>query len=145
MNPTPERVRPGTPEPVRPGTAEQLARLAHFAALEHPDAEQLDYLALWLLGPVGDSQAKWALWQQLKEGDAQRLWYLISNDYDDRDCDELTADVYAHEWFANADAELVRRAELTADRLREQIEGAVRLARYRAAEARRASRTAVAS
>ncbi|TFV91375.1 hypothetical protein [Blastococcus sp. CT_GayMR16] len=118
---------------VRSGLAEQLARLAHFADLDLPEVQELDAVACFLIGDVGDATAKTELWEQLKAGDAARLWYLISDDWDDRDLDDAI----------DTDAGLTReqeeqaRYERTRNRLCSDIERTVYLARYRAAEARR--------
>jgi hypothetical protein len=114
-------------EPVRPGTAEQLARISHFRVLEETQPEELDYVALWLIGDVGSSGLKWGLWEELRDGDAAKLWYLVSDDYDDRDLDELDADD-----FPIQGPEFDERYQRTRDRLVHQIEERIRLARWRA-------------
>lgn len=115
--------------PVRPGTAEQLARVAHFAAVEPHQPDELDYVALWILGDVGHGPAKWDLWEALR-GDCLRLWSLIADDWDDDDLDPLTA--------AEADLPAGLGLDAAADRTRErlitQIEDAIFRARCVAAD-----------
>lgn len=118
--------------PVTNGTAEQLARVAHFRALEDTQPEELDFVALFLLGDVGDSADKWELWEQLRD-DCGRLWHLITDDWDEADLDDpREADA-----GLTAAQEEQARYERTRDRLCGEIERAIHVARYRAAEARR--------
>ncbi len=120
--------------PVRPGTAEQLARIAHFRAIEHVQAEELDFVALWLIGDAGDAVTKHELWNRLRPV-CEHLWSFVTDDWDENDCDDMSAQEAAlpagHGWDALADR--------TRERLATEIEGAIRLARYREAEARRAA------
>lgn len=120
-----------TPQTVRPGTAEQLARLAHFSALERTQPEELDAVAFFLLGDVGDVTVKAGLWGQLRE-DCGRLWHLITEDWDENDlldaCDEDEG--------LTAAQELDARHERTQNRLCSDIERRVYLARYAAVQAR---------
>lgn len=131
------------PETVRHGTAEQLARIAHFRALETVQPEELDAVALFLIGQVGDPMEKLALWNDLRD-DCERLWYLITSDWDDRELDELTdADWHRHQ-FATQEQELAHRWSRTRDRLAAEIEGCID--RHRVIHAERTRpRTAVAS
>lgn len=119
------------PQTVRPGTAEQLARLAHFSALEHIQPEELDAVAHFLLGDVGDVTAKAGLWGQLRE-DCGRLWHLITDDWDENDL----LDASEADEGLTAGQELDARHERTRDRLCSDIERRVYLARYAAIQAR---------
>jgi hypothetical protein len=120
---------------VRPGTAENLARLAHFRGLDLPEADELDSVAYQLLGDVGDTNAKRELWEQLRDGDGRSLWYLIADDWDDRDLDELTeAQCTRLPLTATEDEVTQLRYEVTRERLLGDIERTVWLARARAAE-----------
>jgi hypothetical protein len=132
-------------EPVRCGTAEQLARLAHFRALNLPEVDELDAVACFLIGDAGDSQARRELWEQLRD-DAERLFHLITDDWDSDDLDELTERQCMRLPLVALEQEIVdARYAATRERLAADIEGTVRLARYTAAENRRNARTAVAS
>jgi hypothetical protein len=125
--------------PVAHGTAEQLARIAHFRALETVQPEELDAVALFLIGDVGDATEKLALWHELR-GDAEKLWYLVASDWDDRDLDELTDADWMRHSFATVDQELAHRYGVTRDRLVGEIEGCIWRHRYAAAELRRVVR-----
>jgi hypothetical protein len=127
-------LRSRAPQPVRPGTAENLARLAHFRALDLPEADELDSVAYQLLGAVGDTNAKRELWEQIRVGDGRELWFLIAADWDDRDLDELTEEQYRRLEPADHAEELDARYEVTRDRLVHDIERTIWLARARAAE-----------
>jgi hypothetical protein len=108
-------------QPVPPGTAIQLARLAHFADLDIPEADELKFTGYWILGAVGDPDQ---VWESLHD-DAIRLWHLISDDWDDRDLD------------GPDDLDEDTRFERTRTRLETELEHAVWLARYSESERRR--------
>jgi hypothetical protein len=112
------------------GAAIQLARLAHFADLDMPEAVELKFTGYWILGAVGDPAP---LWEALHD-DAIRLWHLISDDWDDRDLDELP-EVDYFPGMAPQVAESVRYAR-TRTRLECEIEHRVWLARYDAMQSR---------
>ena len=124
-----------------PNLAVQLARVAHFRSLDLPagDVQELDFLAFALLGDVGDSLQRGALWEQLQEP-AIRLWHLICDDWDDRDLDELTDRDAGRFTFATQQHEVDHRYCLTRERLEHEIESAVLLARLCTREVRRSSR-----
>lgn len=129
--------------PVAHGTAEQLARLTHFRALDLPEVAELDAVALFLIGDVGDPTDKLRLWQELRT-DCLALWYLIASDWDDRDLDELTDADWMRHSFATQEQELAHRYGVTRDRLVSEIEGCIWRHRYSQAERTRPARTAVA-
>lgn len=120
------------PQPVRPGTAEQLARIAHFRALDLPEVEELDIVAGFLLGDVGDVLHKQELWGQLQD-DCHKLWHLLTDDWDDRDLDELTEAEYEASYFPSQGFETDARYEKTVARLAFCIDRDVWLARVEAA------------
>jgi len=128
---------PFTVQLVQHGVAEQLARVAYFRTMEHPQADELDCVARFLLGAVGGREATDLLWSQLRD-DCQRLWHLITDDWDDRDLDELTDGEWARSSFPSAGYEIDARYEKTRDRLTGEIESAIYRARVAAVEARRA-------
>lgn len=125
-------------EPVTHGLAEQLARIARFRNLEHIQPEELDEVAFYLIGRVDDRAG---VWERIQD-DCNRLWFLITNDWDDRDLDEIPEADWARYSFSTAQQELDHRYEITRARLEHEIESAVRLARYRTAEAVRSARVA---
>lgn len=129
--------------PVAHGTAEQLARIAHFRAVEHTQPEELDVVALFLIGKTGDATEKLALWNELRD-DCERLWFLITSDWDDRDLDELTDDDWMRHSFATQEQELAHRWAKTRDRLAGEIEGCIDRHRVMHAERTRPTRSAVA-
>jgi len=129
---------PFTVQPVPHGLAEQLARVAHFRELDHPEAHELNCVARFLIGDVGGRDAADLLWVQLRD-DCLRLWHLVTDDWDDRDLDELTAAQYERLGVCSYELEQHARFERTRDRLSSEIETAVHAARYRAVAARRAS------
>jgi hypothetical protein len=134
-------------EPVRCGTAEQLARLWYLRALHAGDTDAtatVDDLASFLLGDAGDVMARRRLWAQL-DPDCHLLWSLMDGLWQPDDLDELTERDWVRMSFPTVAHEVQARYERTRERVAADIEGAVRLARYSAAEARRAARTAVAS
>lgn len=119
-----------TAQQVRPGTAEQLARVAHFRALEHPEAHELDAVAVFLLGDVGDAVEKLSCWDGLRD-DCERLWHLVTEDWSGEDLDEMTDDEAELPWDLGVDACYQR----TRERLIGEIESAIwraRLAAHRA-------------
>lgn len=125
-------VGPNVPD-VRHGTAEQLARISHFRAVEQHQPEELDFLALWVIGCGIPAADKWDLWAQIRPL-AEHLWSFVADDWDEDDCDAMTVD--------EAEMPAGHAEEACADRTRSRlvrdIEQQVWLARYRAAEARRA-------
>ena len=135
MNGTEHRTSVAVPN----GTAEQLARLSHFAGLQTVQAEEMDAVAFFLLGDVGDAESRADLWDSLRD-DCDLLWHLITADWCENDLDELTEDDWAKYSFANVDQELDVRRSLTADRLVLQIEASISVCRIATAEARRAQR-----
>lgn len=124
-----------TTAPVAPGTAENLARLSHFRGLEHTQPEELDAVAYFLIGDVGGAMRAATLWQQLCEHDAAQLWHLITDDWDDRDIDDPIDEDAA----LTTPQELEARHERTVARLVWDIEQRISVARYDAAEAKRAA------
>jgi hypothetical protein len=122
-------------QPVRAGTAENLARLAHFRSLDLPEADELDAVAFFLLGDVGDTNAKRELWDAIRDGDGQALWYLVADDWDDRDLDDLTETQCTRLPLTATEDEVTQlRYEVTRERLIGDVERTVWLARFRAAE-----------
>lgn len=116
------------------GVAEQLARLAHLRCrVSVTDSLELDAVAQHLLGPVGFSVERALLWEHLQEP-ALALWRLLDDDHDEHDLDELTEADWARESFATRGQELMRRYEITRERLCREIDTAVFLARVRASE-----------
>ncbi|WP_100499396.1 hypothetical protein [Geodermatophilus chilensis] len=133
-------------EPVRCGTAEQLARLWYLRAIhagDHDVVMTVDDLVSFLLGDAGDVTARQRLWAQL-DADCHLLWSLMDGLWQPDDLDELTDRDWVRMSFSTVGHEIQARYERTRERVAADIEGAVRLARYSAAEARRAARTAVA-
>lgn len=129
------------PAPVPHGLADQLARIAHFRALDLPEVEELDAVACFLLGDVGDAVERLSLWDELRD-DCEQLWHLITADWSDDDLDDLRDDDPA--WWPFTDAQVLEcRYQQTRDRLEGDIETAVRRHRYAVVEARRAARTPV--
>lgn len=131
-------------EPVRNGTAEQLARIAHFREFEHTQPEELDAVAFFLIGDVGHPVDRDVLWASVRE-DCLSLWHLVTDDWTERDLDDVREADWSRFDFATSQQEIEHRYQITRDRLCCDIERAVWLARYAAAEARRTARTAVAS
>lgn len=126
--------RPLLPQPPIHGLAEQLARLAHFTQLDLPDVAELDALALHLIGDAGSPDRCRDLWQQLKEGDAGKLWHLLIDDWDDRDLDEIPERDWTRYSFATVQQEEEHRYAVTFHRLCGQIESEVAYARLAARE-----------
>lgn len=140
-----------TTTPVPPGTAENLARIRHFRDLltgadgiDAPDAHELDAVAAFLIGDVGGRLETEAVWSEIRD-DCRALWHLVTDDWCTEDLDELSEAEWARSFFATAEHEIDRRYEVTRERLADEIEQTIRLARYSAAEARKTTRTAVAS
>lgn len=129
-------IPPPPVEPVRNGTAEQLARVAHFRDFEHVQPEELDAIAHYLIGDVGDPIDRDVLWAELR-ADCLTLWHLVTDDWSERDLDEVPEADWARHEFATGQQEIAHRYQITRDRLCLDIERAVWLARYTAAEARR--------
>lgn len=126
-------------EPVKHGTAEQLARLAHFRALDLPEATELDEIATFLIGDVGQALDRRDLWQRLQD-DAEKLWHLITSDWDTDDLDEIPdADWERHD-FATHEQELAHRYGVTRNRLVDGIEMTLRWERSATAHRREAER-----
>lgn len=126
--------------PVPFGTAEQLARLAHFRALDLPEVGELDCVARFLIGNVGGNTARQELWQAIRD-DAEHLFRLISDDWTESDLDELRDEDW---WCAEASpgGHQMWRWMASRDRLASYIENRILLARYVASAAERASRAA---
>jgi hypothetical protein len=131
-------------EPVRCGTAEQLARLHHLRASTAHDCEIADDVSSFLIGYVGGYAASRQLHTQL-DPDLDLLWRLMDGDWEPDDLDELTERDWVRMSFPTVGHEIQARYERTRERVAADIEGAVRLARYTAAENRRAAPQAVAS
>jgi len=122
---------------VQHGVAEQLARLSHFALLDLPEVHEISRVADFLIGDVGGAAQARRLWNEL-HADCHRLWHLISDDWDDRDLDELSfADARRMDPGATAEQELMVRYERTRDRLVADIEDRIGRGRYTAVEMRR--------
>lgn len=118
-----------TAEQVRPGLAENLARLAYFRLMEHPQSDELDAVAMYLLGDVGDAMSKRDLWERVQP-QCEHLWHLITDDWDDRDLDELTeAQAVRLPLTATEDDQQALRHEATVSRLVFEIERDIHLAR----------------
>jgi hypothetical protein len=116
------------------GTAEQLARLAHFQAMEETQPEELEAVALFILGRVRrDVVDRVLFWADLQP-DCEQLWHLITDDWDDRDLDEVPEVDWARFDFATAEQELAHRHERTRGRLVDEIELAIAVARTATAE-----------
>lgn len=132
---------------VPPGTAEQLARCWYLRSLhdgDHDATAAVDDLASFLIGNVGGWNAAQELWVRI-EADLHLLWSLMDGLWAEPDLDELTERDWVRMSFATAAHEVQARYERTRERVAADIEGAVRLARYQAAEARRAARVAGAA
>lgn len=125
--------------PVRPGTAENLARLAHFRSFEdHPQVDELDQVAVFLIGHVGPQPGPFVLWEQLR-GDLLHLWHLITDDFTEADCDELSDDEEDRERFSSWGAYMDRRREVTVTRLSFEIEQTILCERIHGAARTRAA------
>jgi len=103
---------------VTPGTAEALARLAHFQAVEPVQPDEIEAVALWILGPVGSPEDAADLWAELRD-DCELLWPLVSGDWDEDDLHDVDMPIGA--------AYLAARTDLTG-----RIERVVFLARVAA-------------
>lgn len=127
--------------PVQHGTAEQLARIHHFRQLTDPlpDAHELDPVARFLIGRVGDAREVLA---HLAD-ELDQLWSLITEDFDDDQLDELTEDDWARYSFATQQQEIDHRHAATVARLVGDIEGYIWLHRVIHVERARIVRTAV--
>lgn len=127
---------PGRPMPVQHGLAEQLARIAYFAVLELPEAGELNEVAAFLIGDVGEALDRAMLWDQLQEP-AIQLWHLVTDDWDEGDLDEIPEADWQRFDFATQQQEIDHRYTLTRERLADEIEHAIRRSRYAAMFARR--------
>lgn len=116
--------------PVAHGTAEQLARLRHFRQLDLPEAHELDPVARFLIGRVGDATE---VLEQITD-ELDQLWSLITEDFDDDQLDELTEDDWARHSFATQQQEADHRHTATVARLVYAIEGHIALHRIIHAE-----------
>lgn len=124
--------------PPIPGMAEQLARIAHFRSLDHPEAAELDAVVFWLAGPQVPLVDAAVLWSELREP-AEHLWHLITGDWDEDDLDELSESDWLRYSFATQQQEVDHRYHATRDRLVDEIESSVALARLMARETQRAA------
>lgn len=127
---------PFTAQPVTAGLAESLARCAYFRLLDHPQADELDVVARYLIGNVGDPEASRDLWRQLQPT-CEHLWHLITDDWTERDLDELTDAQWEALVLPTHETELDTRRENTIARLAGEIEGAILAHRIGAARAKR--------
>lgn len=118
------------PDPVRYGTGEQLARVAHFAAADLPDGDQLDDVAWYLIGHVDDT---YGLLHDLR-ADLAFLWRLLAGTWSCDELDELSEEQWARLSFPTAAAELLHRYDVTRQRVAADVEAAIRAARYRACQ-----------
>lgn len=118
-------------QPVRGGTADALARVAHFRNLTAtlPEAHELDDVIRFLLGAVDDTAT---LMAALAE-DLDRLWSLATDDFDDDQLDDLSEDDFRRFDFPTYGQEIAHRRTATVDRLSDEVDRRIFLARYRAA------------
>lgn len=113
--------RPPAVLPVCHGTAEALATVAHFHALDGPDADGLRRVWRLLIGPVADADE---LFELLRD-DLERLWSLINDDWDEPDLDDLTEADFPRFDFPTRQQELEHRLGATIERLSSEVEGFV--------------------
>lgn len=117
-----------TPTPVLYGTADALARVWHVRQLTDtlPEAHELDPVLRFLLGPVTHPAA---ILQHLSD-QLDQLWSLLTEDYDaDNDLDEVPEADWARYDFPTWQHEANHRYARTFERLTDDIESYIRMAR----------------
>lgn len=124
---------PWTAQRVPAGTAENLARLTYFSLMDHPQTDELDTVALFLIGDVGPAPAARHLHQRLTD-DLLRLWRLITADWLDTDLDDDPDDLDHYRTYG---AYLEHRRDVTVDRLTHDLEQTIQQHRINAAADRR--------